>query len=372
MWFEAIYIFCFAITVIVIYISSSIQGQAGNGEPYDFYLTARLIWNTQKKRMAQIQGTYLLTPPANFKAITGQESATIALSWSPVPNATGYEIQRAPTNDNVTEFTTIATISSDQTTSYIDKLGLVNGETYNYRIAAIDNRLTSAFSSIVSATPQLTPPANFKAMTGHESATIALSWSPVTNATGYGIHRASLIDGVKNFSRIAIIFNAQTTTYVDKLDLVNGETYDYKIAAMDSRLRSAFSSIVAATPQLTPPANFKAMTCRESATITLSWSPVTNATGYGIHRASPIDGVKNFSRIAIIFNAQTTTYVDKVDLVNGETYDYKIAAMDSRLRSAFSSTVSATLQLTLPTIFKTISIRKGDLTKENVGRENRF
>ncbi len=352
--------------------SYGILTQLTNGQPYDFYLKAQCVWNSCVKQVAHIQMTPLLTPPDNFKAITGQKSATITLSWSPVPNATGYEIVRSSATNDPTNFTTIATISSAQMTTYIDASDLVNEKTYKYRIAAIDSRSTSAFSSTISATPQLTPPDNFNAVSGQKSATVALSWSPVANATGYKIVRSSANNDPTSFTTIATISSSQTTTHIDASGLVNGETYNYWIQAMDSLSTSASWSIVSATPQLTPPTNFKAKTGQESATIVLTWSTVDKATGYEIQRASRIYGRNNFNTIAIVCNAQINTYIDVSDLVNGKTYYYKIAAKDSRLTSAFSSTVSATPELALPTNFKTISIRKGDLTKENVGRENWF
>ncbi|CAF3283570.1 unnamed protein product [Rotaria sp. Silwood2] len=245
-------------------------------------------------------------------------------------------------------FRTIVTISNGQTTTFVDKSSLVNGETYEYRIVTFDSLLKSPFSSVVSAIPQLTAPASFKAIAGEESASVVISWSPVTNATGYEIQRRSAINNTRNFSAIATISNGQTTTFVDKSGLVTGKTYNYRIVAFDSRLKSAFSSVVSAVPQLTAPANFKAITGKESASIVLSWSPVTNATGYEIQRRSAINNTRNFSAIASISNDQTTTFVDESGLVNGNTYNYRIAAFDTGVISAFSSIIQGTAHIRPP------------------------
>ena len=347
-----------------------------NGETYCYRIEAI---NSQLRSAFSsiVTVTPQLMTPVSFKAITGKESASIDLSWSAVLNATGYKIERSSAITDITNFTVVATISNGQVANYVDRSCLVNGEIYNYKIAAIDYGSTSAFSSIASAKPQLMPPADFKAVSGQESAYINLSWSAVLNATGYKIERSSAITGITYFNTIATISDGQTTTYIDKSGLLNEENYNYRIAAIDSRLTSTFSPVVSAMSLMTAPANFNAVSGNYSTTIALSWSPVTNASGYEIQRASGIHDMRNLRTIATISSGQTTTYIDKLDLVNGETYNYRIAAIDNRSRGLFrswgvskgpySSVFSITLSLAKPAGSKSISIRKGDLTKENVG-----
>ncbi|CAF4748449.1 unnamed protein product, partial [Rotaria sp. Silwood2] len=226
-------------------------------------------------------------------------------------------------------------------TTYDDKSDLINGETYNYRVAAINGLSINPFSSVVAVTIPLAPPADFKAATGKESASIALTWSPAANATGYEVQRTTGINNMRNFKTIATISNGQTTTFVDKLGLINRDTYNYRIAAFDTRSASAFSSVVTAIPQLTAPASFKAITGLECTSTALSWTSVANATGYEIQRTRGINNMRNFTTIANISNGQTTTFMDKAGLVNGELYEYRIVAFDNRSTSVFSPVVSA-------------------------------
>ncbi|CAF5078858.1 unnamed protein product, partial [Rotaria sp. Silwood1] len=146
-------------------------------------------------------------------------------------------------------------------------------------IAGSDSRSIGRFAPIIEGNPQLAPPDNFRAVTSHESASIDLSWTSVVGATGYQIQGSSTNNDEAIFTIIATISSTLTTNYIDKSNLINGETYYYKIAATDSRFTGRFSPILQAVPQLAPPDNFKAVTGDESASIDLSWTSVVGATG---------------------------------------------------------------------------------------------
>ncbi|CAF3870572.1 unnamed protein product, partial [Rotaria sp. Silwood1] len=302
-----------------------------------------------------IQAKPQLAPPDNFKAVTGHESASIDLSWASVVGATGYEIQRSSTNNDEAIFTRIATISKTSTTTYIDKLNLINGQTYYYKIAPSDSRSTGRFSSIIQTKPQLAQPDNFKAVTAHESASICLTWTSVVGATGYEIQRSSTNDDGATFNRIATISNTWPNTYIDKSNLVNGQSYYYKIVANDGQSTGRFSPIIQANPQLAQTDNFKAVTGHESASIDLSWTSLVGATGYEIHRSSTNNDAATFTKIATISNTSTTKYIDKSNLINGQIYYYKIAASDSRSTGRFSSIIQAKPQLAQTDNFKAVT-----------------
>ncbi|CAF5063645.1 unnamed protein product, partial [Rotaria sp. Silwood1] len=302
-----------------------------------------------------IEASPQLAPPDNFKAVTGGESACIDLSWTSVVGATGYQIQRSSTKSDGPIFTIIAIISNTLTTNYIDKSNLINGETYYYNIAATDSRHTGRFSSIIQAKPLLAAPDNFKAVTGHESASIVLSWTSVLGATGYEIQRSSTNNDLAEFTIIATISNTLTINYIDKSNLINGQTYYYKIVAKDSQSTGRFSAIIQANAQLAPPDNFTAVTAHESASIDLSWTCVVGATGYEIQRSSTNNDEAKLTRIATISNTSTSNYIDKSDLINGQTYYYKIVASDSRSIGRFSPIIEASPQLAPPDNFKAVT-----------------
>ncbi|CAF1489946.1 unnamed protein product, partial [Adineta ricciae] len=335
--------------------SSAILTELINGESYDIYLRGRFSWIDQESELAHIQVSPRILPPTTCRAETSHMNATIFLTWSCVPHATGYEIERMSCTEDVqSKFIKIATIPSAGTTAYSDESNLVNGNSYKYRIAAIDGRATSDFSSIITATPQFGAPAKFKAVSGLESTSIVLSWTFVENATGYRIERALPINDVMDFTVIQTISNGRTTTYNDKFALINGKTYSYKIAAIKNQFVSAFSPIASATSQLSSPARFQAETGNESRTVILSWATVADATGYEIQRAISNYRTMDFATIATITSAETTSYIDRFNLVNGEDYVYRIAAIDNMSTGAFSTNISATPELPPPRDFKAV------------------
>ncbi|CAF0995448.1 unnamed protein product, partial [Rotaria sordida] len=325
-----------------------------NGQTYYYKIAAKDGQSTGRVSPI-IQGIPQLAPPDSFKAVTGHESASIDLSWTSVVGATGYEIQRSSTNNDAAIFTTIATISNTSTTYYIDKSNLINGQTYYYKIAAQDGQSTGRFSPLMYANPQLPSPHNFKAVTGRESASIDLSWTSVTGATAYEIQRSSTNNDAAKFTILATIWNASTTDYMDKSNLINAQTYYYRIAASDSRSTGRFSPIIQANPQLAPPHNFKAVTGHESASVDLSWTSVAGATGYEIQRPSTKNHAAKFTIIATIWNASTTDYMDKSKLINGQTYYYRIAASDGPSTGRFSSIIRGNPQLAPPANFKALA-----------------
>ncbi|CAF5064690.1 unnamed protein product, partial [Rotaria sp. Silwood1] len=325
-----------------------------NGQTY-YYKIAASDSRSTGRFSSIIQAKPQLASPDNFKAVTGPESASINLSWVGVVGAIGYEIQRSLDSSFISKFTTVATISNTSTTNYIDKSNLINGQTYYYKIAASDSRCTSRYSPITQANPQLAPPDNFKAVTGHESASIDLSWKSVVGATGYEIQRSSTNNYGDIFNRIATISNTWTTTYIDKSNLINGQTYYYKIVANDDQSTGRFSPTIQAIPQFAPPDNFKAVTGHESASVDLAWTSVVGATGYEIQRSSTNNDAATFTIIATISNTSTTNYMDKSNLINGQTYYYKIAASDSRSTGRFSSIIQANPQLAQPDNFKAVT-----------------
>ncbi|CAF5064218.1 unnamed protein product, partial [Rotaria sp. Silwood1] len=325
-----------------------------NGQTY-YYKIAPSDSRSTGRFSSIIQTKPQLAQPDNFKAVTAHESASICLTWTSVVGATGYEIQRSSTNDDGATFNRIATISNTWPNTYIDKSNLVNGQSYYYKIVANDGQSTGRFSPIIQANPQLAQTDNFKAVTGHESASIDLSWTSLVGATGYEIHRSSTNNDAATFTKIATISNTSTTKYIDKSNLINGQIYYYKIAASDSRSTGRFSSIIQAKPQLAQTDNFKAVTGHESASIDLSWTSVVGATGYEIQRSLDPSFISKFTTVANISNTSKTNYIDKSNLINGQAYYYKIAASDSRSTGRFSSIIQAKPQLAQPDNFKAVT-----------------
>lgn len=85
-------------------------------------------------------------PAPTGLAATATSSSTIALSWSRVPSATGYQVLRSPTAGGT--FTRVGAVSA---TTYTDT-GLNSGTTYFYEVKATKGKNVSPPSAVASAT----------------------------------------------------------------------------------------------------------------------------------------------------------------------------------------------------------------------------
>lgn len=150
----------------------------------------------------------------------------IKVSWAKVSGAAGYEIYRATSKSGV--YSKITTIKRVSTVSYTNS-GLSTGKSYYYKIRAyrlVDGiKVYSSYTRLDSAKPVLAVPtkmANVKA----SSTSIRVTWSKVSEASGYEVYRATSISG--SYKKVKIITRNTTTSYTNK-SLSKRKTYYYKV-----------------------------------------------------------------------------------------------------------------------------------------------
>ena len=197
-----------------------------------------------------------------------------------------------------------------------------------------------AYSDIVSAIPSaelpLAPEIKEQELVAG-STWASLSWTESVGAQKYIVYQATNIGGPYNFR--AILDNS---TYED-LDLENGVTYYYVIAAINENGCSAFSSeaIIAASALAEPhapiltgwPQNEGVVLHRDSA---------SGAVSYTLKRSQSFGG--NFVNIG---NFTSTTYYD-TDLTNGTTYYYVVDAHNASSTIASSNVIAVNPSESLP------------------------
>ena len=175
-----------------------------------------------------------------------------------------------------------------------------------------------------------TAPTGLTATAGNGQVT--LTWNSVSNAYYYKIYRSNSATGTYSY-----IGTAYSTSYTNT-GLTNGQTYYYKVSAVDySYNESALSSYVSATPTagISTPTGLTATA--GNGQVTLTWNSVSNAYYYKIYRSNSATGTYSY-----IGTAYSTSYTN-TGLTNGQTYYYKVSAVDySYNESALSSYVSAT------------------------------
>ena len=256
------------------------------------------------------------------------------LKWNAVSGAAKYEVYRARSlNGDYIKYST-TTGTSYTNTSYIE-----NGNTYYYKVRALDaNGTAGAWSSVVSVTYKQTLPA--PTVTGGNDAQgrPTLTWKVVTGAAKYEVYRARSKDG--DYIKYSTVTG---TSYTNTSYIENGNTYYYKVRALKSDgTAGAWSSIVSVTYRAASTGTLSAPTVTggndSQGRPTLKWNAVTGAAKYEVYRARSKDG--DYIKYSTVTG---TSYTNTSYIENGNTYYYKVRALKSDgTAGAWSSIVSVT------------------------------
>lgn len=204
------------------------------------YYNEMFLRITEVEAYATMPDTTPPPVPAGLVAVAG--NGKVSLTWSGVDanDLDGYHVYR----DDVR-----ITSTPIGTTSYVD-LDLINGQTYAYRVSAIDVAGNeSEKSNQVTATPeelgdQEPPNAPIGVIAESGNTQVELSWTANSEEdfSNYRVYRNGVL----------IADNIVTNNYVD-INVSNGVTYVYEVTAVDTSLNeSEKSEAVTATPEDEP------------------------------------------------------------------------------------------------------------------------
>ena len=266
------------------------------------------------------------------------------LKWNAVTGAAKYEVYRALSKDG--DYIKYSTVTG---TSYTNTRYIENGNTYYYKVRALDaNGTAGAWSSIVSVTYKqiLSAPT----VTGGNDAQgrPTLKWNAVTGAAKYEVYRARSRSG--EYIKYSTVTG---TSYTNTSYIENGNTYYYKVRALDANgTAGAWSSIVSVTYRAASTGTLSAPAVTggndSQGRPTLKWNAVTGAAKYEVYRARSRSG--EYIKYSTVTG---TSYTNTSYIENGNTYYYKVRALKSDgTAGAWSSVVSVTYKQTLsaPTV----------------------
>ena len=252
------------------------------------------------------------------------------LKWNAVTGAAKYEVYRARSRSG--DYIKYSTVTG---TSYTNTSYIENGNTYYYKVRALDtNGTAGAWSSVVSVTYKQTLPA--PTVTGGSDAQgrPTLKWNAVSGAAKYEVYRARSLNG--DYIKYSTVTG---TSYTNISYIENGNTYYYKVRALDANgTAGAWSSIVAVTYKQTLSAPTVTGGNDAQGRPTLTWKAVTGAAKYEVYRARSKDG--DYIKYSTVTG---TSYTNTSYIENGNTYYYKVRALKSDgTAGAWSSIVSVT------------------------------
>ncbi len=266
----------------------------------------------------------VLGPPSGLTAVdaTDGTNARIAVSWTSVTGATGYEIQRfgaGPSNNMWSDLG--GTVPTDTTPSPVTMVSgtmvtddndndpatantgtnLAEDTTYYYRMRTVTGEVKSQWSTVFSGkTRHAMPgaPTLVAASTGESM--IRLSWGAVAGATNYklefleGMHAAATFEN-DLITRGEVTVSGNDRHYVH-MNLKAGTLYSYRLTAiLPQNVESTPSTV---REEYTKPARPASLSARAaiSTTMVLTWDPVsfvatdgtagtlTTATDYQVER----------------------------------------------------------------------------------------
>ncbi len=282
-----------------------------------------------------------INPPLAPQGLSGQSgNGQVTLTWR--PNTESDLLRYRIYGGTIPGSTTVWDSVSGDTSHTLT--GLINGQTYYFRITAVDVALNqSAFSNEVTVTPgDVTPPAapqNLAATAGDSM--ITLTWRPNTEAD-FAVYRIFADTTAGPTVLVDSTLSILDTTYRHD-GLVNGTTYFFRIVAVDNAQNSSgYSNEVSSVPvNINPPAPPQNLTATAlDGSVQLSWR--VNHEGdflryrlYGGTSANPTSPIDSSA-----VRTDTTRVIS--GLVNGQTYFFRVTAVDVALnQSAYSNEVSS-------------------------------
>ena len=322
------------------------------GQNYNYRVAAYSSANTSL--WAIITAATEFPAPSDLEAMSMSDSELL-LTWT---DNTGYEGGFKIERDSGSGFTETGTVSSD-VTEFTDS-GLTFGQDYNYRVAAYTSINTSSWAIITAAT-EFPAPSNLSASSVSDSE-LLLTWTDNTAyEAGFKIER----DAGSGFSEIGTVLS-DITEYRDT-DLIYGQSYNYRVAALTSANTSSWATITAATA-FPSPSNISANAISDSE-IELTWTDNTAyEAGFKIER----DVGSGFTEIGTV--AEDVTEYTDTGLTYGQSYSYRVAAYTLANTSSWA-TITAATEFPPPSNLSASSVSDSDLLltwTDNTGYEAGF
>ncbi len=269
--------------------------------------------------------------PAGLAATQGTVPGKVTISWTAVGVATSYNVFRADGSTATPVFIGSTTGTSyDNTTTSPSAAPIVEGTHYWYGVCASDGTGSGLGADVVEGWSKVDPPTapeNLGATKGESSSKVALTWSPVTGATSYGVYRAEAVAGPY------VKIGTPTSPAFDDASCLSQKMYAYYVTAINGGGESA-ASIKTAGYRCDPNyATFEILNQNSSAisqlyisTTTSNWgsnqlpSGVTIAGSSGSRIVWGVPG--GYYYVKVVFATGASSQSSSLSFVNGSKRSY--------------------------------------------------
>ena len=291
-------------------------GYIENGNTYYYKVRALKSDGTAGAWSSIVSVTYRAASTGTLPAPTvtgGNDSqGRPTLKWDKVAGAAKYEVYRARSRSG--EYIKYSTVTG---TSYTNTSYIENGNTYYYKVRALKSDGTAgAWSSIVSVTYRAASTGTLSAPTvtgGNDSqGRPTLTWKAVTGAAKYEVYRARSRSG--EYIKYSTVTG---TSYTNTSYIEDGNTYYYKVRALDANgTAGAWSSVVSVTYRKPAAATVASGKCGDSAKWTLDAAGTLTISGTG----ATYDFFNDYNCTAPWYDAELRLQIKKAVVNKGITY----------------------------------------------------
>lgn len=253
-----------------------------------------------------------LTAPALTAEAVGYDSVT--LIWEATDQAVSYELQQSVDKKNYEPVVTL-TPEEELRATVTD---LYTAKTYYYRLVITDVNGTAVTSKPLKIKTMLPAPTVTK-LEPASADQIDLAWTAVEGADFYRVYRSTTATG--GFKNIKSVYGTSYTNTV-----TTGVKYYYKIMPMrynpdGKKVRGKCSTIHNATAKMGVPV-ITGVTNSENNSLTVGWSAVAGAQGYGVYRS--LERTKGYKLIQELDGTSFSWKDTQVEA--GTKYYYKVSA----------------------------------------------
>ncbi|MCK5039315.1 MAG: PQQ-binding-like beta-propeller repeat protein, partial [Thermoplasmata archaeon] len=240
------------------------------------YYTLNLIGDPTLK-----VGGYFASPPQDLTADAGD--SFVSLTWDPPKEETAilnYNIYRGTSSGGEVLLATIGDIL------WFNDTSVTNGQTYYYYVTAVNAEREGLPSNEVNATPGIpTVPLDLQATPG--DTVVHLTWNPPMDDGGLGITNYNIYRGTMSGGEVYLTMIGNVLNYDDGA-VANGQTYYYKVAAVNAFTEGGMSNEAYATPGI-PSAPLNLSTNAGDCYVNVTWLPPVQdgglpITSYSIYR----------------------------------------------------------------------------------------
>jgi fibronectin type 3 domain-containing protein len=300
------------------------------GTAYYFKVAAVYANDLVSGQSSEVLGTALPATPTGLIAnLAGTNS--IALKWNASAGAINYSIYQGLSSGAEAAAAVVAGVTNPSYTIS----GLIPGRAYFFKVAAVNAGGPSPTSNEASATLLAAPPTGLTATAG--SGEINLMWAASAGASSYRIYQGATHGG----ESATPIATGITGTSFAVSNLNPGQTYFFDVVAVDSAGNSVASSEATATMLATIPTGLTALGM--SGAVKLGWSASTGAKSYAIFEGASA-GAEGATAVSTVTG--TSTVIS--GLTSGQTYYFKVAAVDAGGNSAASKEAPGTVLASVP------------------------